>query len=220
MVKACEQGEDDSEARQSGACQPLDHYYLTSRKAKRKASKGYVAYSRSLLTADKDKPDVLVVDVQGSGRTSHDFFGKQLNLKIRQLFIYTNQSSLPIYNAEGLLPRHFVRRLLPQACDLLEVLNYSCDHSLLDMHQLGAGGFIPEFEPENRPERLLEICRSFEIFFHQVKRLMHQAPFQHLFRQHDLQNFRSEHLELLQEVDGLEDLRLLRELYLPHHRRH
>ncbi|WP_254968261.1 hypothetical protein [Cyanobium sp. CH-040] len=199
---------------------PIDHYYLTSRKAKARASTGYVAYSRSLLGGGPERPDVLVVDVQGSGQSSHLFFRDQLGLPLRQLFIYTNLKNLESYQAEGLLPRHFVRRLLPQACDLLEVMNYSTDHSVLDMHQLAARGFIPEFEAEMRPQRLLDICRAFGTFFHGVKQRMQQSPFQHLFLRHDLRNYRREHLELLHDVDGLEDLRLLRELYLRFHRRH
>ena len=160
------------------------------------------------------------MDVQGSGRSSFEFFGRHLELPIQQLFVYTGEGSLASFQAETLLQRRFVRRLLPQSCDLLEVLNYSSDHSLLDMHQLGEAGFIPEFEPEQRPERLLEICLGFEGFFHRVKQLMGQGPFQYLFVKYDLQNFNRDHLQLLEEIDGLEDLKLLRELYLRFHRRH
>lgn len=199
---------------------PIDSYFLTSRKAKKKASTGYVAYSRALLSEGPDKPAVLVVDVQGSGESSHHFFNDVLGLKVQQLFIHTNHRSRSSYQAEALLHPQFVRRLLPMASDLLEVMNYSTDHSILDMHRLGTLGFIPEFEEENRPERLLEICRSFENFFHKTKQLMQQRPFQYLFVKHDLQAFTSEHIKLLEEVDELEDLSLLRELYLHFHRRH
>ena len=49
---------------------------------------------------------------------------------------------------------------------------------------------------------------------------MAQGPFQYLFARHDLLAYRPEHLQLLEEVDGLEDLRLLRDLFLRFHRRH
>ncbi len=222
MTLACDRFERPDRESGTQRRRPLDHYYLTSRKAKRKASAAYLAYSRSLLSGTKkgEPPDALLVDVQGSGRSSFEFFGRHLDLQIKQLFVYTDEGSLASFQAESLLQRPFVRRLLPQACDLLEVLNYSSDHSLLDMRQLGEAGFIPEFEPEQRPERLLEICLSFEGFFHRVKQLMGQGPFQHLFVKHDLQNFHSDHLKLLEDIDGLKDLRLLRELCLRFHRSH
>ncbi|MFO8236772.1 MAG: hypothetical protein R6U00_00675 [Prochlorococcaceae cyanobacterium] len=222
MTRACDRFETSGKDSCGPSRRPLDHYYLTSRKAKRKASAAYRAYSRSLLSGNQEgeEPDPLVVDVQGSGRSSFEFFGSHLNLPIRQLFVYAGEGSLASYRAETLLQSPFVRRLLPRACDLLEVLNYSSDHSLLDMHQLGETGFIPEFEPEQRPERLLAICRSVEGFFHRVKQLMGQGPFQYLFVNYDLKTFNSDHLKLLEEIDGLEDLQLLRELYLRFHRRH
>lgn len=222
MTRACDRFEIPEPDGGSGLRRPLDHYYLTSRKAKRKASAAYLAYSRSLLggIAEGEHPAPLLVDVQGSGRSSFEFFGRHLDLEIRQLFMYTGEGSLASFQAETLLQRRFVRRLLPQSCDLLEVLNYSSDHSLLDMHQLGEAGFIPEFEPEQRPQRLLEICLGFEGFFHRVKQLMGQGPFQYLFVKHDLKNFNRDHLQLLEAIDGLEDLKLLRELYLRFHRRH
>jgi hypothetical protein len=222
MVQACDRFEHLDGNGGGQQQRPLDHYYFTSRKAKHKASAAYLAYSRSLLggPAAGEAITPLVVDVQGSGRSSFEFFSHHLNLPIRQLFVYTGEGSLASYRAETLLHRPFVRQLLPQACDLLEVLNYSSDHSLLDMHELGETGFIPEFEPEQRPERLLAICLSFEGFFQRVKQLMGQRPFQYLFVKHDLMNFNSNHLKLLEEIDGLEDLRLLRELYLRFHRSH
>jgi hypothetical protein len=222
MTRACDRFELPDAESGPQSRRALDHYYLTSRKAKRKASAAYLAYSRSLLsgTQEGEQPDPLLVDVQGSGRSSFEFFGRHLNLQIKQLFVYTGEGSLASFQAESLLQRHFVRRLLPQACDLLEVLNYSSDHSLLDMRQLGEAGFIPEFESEQRPDRLVEICLSFEGFFHRVKHLMGQGPFQHLFVKYDLKNFNSDHLKLVEDIDGLEDLRLLRELYLRFHRRH
>lgn len=198
---------------------PHDHYFLTSRKAKARASGGYRAYCRSLL-GDHSNPRPLLIDLQGSGRSSAVFFREQLELEVQQLFVYTGEDNLRLHRAESLLERPLVRRLLPRACDLLEVLSYGPDHSLLDMHRLGELGFIPEFEPEQRSAKLLQLCHSFEAFFLQTKQLMASSAFQHLFRQHDLQHYQRSHFALLEEIDGLEDLRLLRELCLRFHRKH
>jgi len=204
-----------------GECElPVDHYFLTSRKAKARASPGYVAYCRSLLRKGSGERNVLVVDVQGSGKSSFRFFSEHLDSTVRQLFIHIGDGNLPEYKSERLLPQNLVRHLLPRASDMLEVLNYSCDHSLLDMHKVGSNHFVPEFEPENRPQKLREVCKAFQEFFHGVNQQMTQRPFQYLFLHHDLRNYCRQHFELLHDIDGLEDLRLLRELYLRFHRRH
>lgn len=205
---------------QSGEGLPAHTYFFTSRQAKARASKGYRAYSRSVLIPAKQPRQPLLIDVQGSGRSSHRFFSTALKVPVRQLFLYASGDQAASCGAESLLSKAFLRRLLPKASDLLEVLNYSCDHSLVDMHALEGLGFVPEFEAEQRPDHLLRICRQFEAFFKGVTESMAQGPFQYLFARHDLINFRPQHLQLLEEVDGLEDLRLLRELFLRFHRRH
>ena len=205
---------------QSGTGLPPHAYYLTSRQAKARASKGYRAYSRSLLEPATPTRQPLLIDVQGSGRSSHHFFSTVLKVPVRQLFIYASGNQAASCGAESLLNKDFLRKILPRASDLLEVLNYSSDHSLVDMHSLEGLGFVPEFEAEQRPLHLLKICREFEGFFGDVNARMAQGPFQYLFARHDLLAYRPEHLQLLEEVDGLEDLRLLRDLFLRFHRRH
>ncbi|MGL6135230.1 MAG: hypothetical protein ACRC1L_13740, partial [Prochlorococcaceae cyanobacterium] len=102
MTRACDRFERSDQEGGSQGRRPLDHYYLTSRKAKRKASPAYLAYSRSLLRGHQEgeEPDLLLVDVQGSGRSSFEFFGRHLNLQIRQLFVYTGEGSLASFRAE------------------------------------------------------------------------------------------------------------------------
>jgi len=203
-----------------GAGLPPHSYYLTSRQAKARASRGYRSYSQSLLQAGSGQGQPLLIDVQGSGRSSHRFFNDVLGVPVRQLFVYASGERAVTYGAETLLSKNFVRALLPRASDLLEVLNYSTDHSLIDIHALKGLGFVPEFKAEERPRHLLSICRQFEVFFDGVQSRMAQGPFQFLFARHDLLNYRPDHLLLLEEVDGLEDLRLLRQLFLRFHRRH
>ncbi len=199
---------------------PPHGYFFTSRQAKGRASKDYRAYCRSLLRDAQGDGQPLLIDVQGSGRSSHVFFERVLEVPVRQLFVYASGERAAAYGAESLLSRDVLRALLPKASDLLEVLSYSSDHSLVDMHAVTDVGFVPEFEPEQRPAHLLGICRDFEQFFAGVQRRMAQAPFQFLFAQHDLVNYQPSHLQLLNHLDGVEDLRLLRQLFLRFHRRH
>lgn len=208
-------------AHQGGGVPPPHTYYFTSRIAKRGASQGYQAYTRSLLLNSPSEAQLpLLVDVQGSGRSSHHFFHRVLQRPVRQLFIYASGDAAPGYGAESLLSKAVVRELLPKASDLLEVLNYSADLSLLDMHAIEGIGFVPEFAQEERPNHLLSICREFELFFAGVHARMAEAPFQFLFARHDLLNYHPEHLRLLETIDELDDLRLLRQLFLRFHRRH
>jgi hypothetical protein len=194
------------------------HYFLTSRKAKRKASQGYKDYTQSLLTG-KGAPRPLIIDVQGSGRSSHQFFTHELQQPIEQLFIYTGEGNLEAYNARSLLDRALVRKLMPRSCDLLEVLNYSSDRSTLDCHTLPGLGHIPEFECENRTSSILRTGKLFEVFYQQVNDLMDSPGFRYLFANWDDNHYKPTHFNLLETIDGIQDLRLLRELTLEQHRR-